>query len=323
MKASSLECVLALDAGGTSIKLGIVPVRAVDGGSAGSGVLDFQEVPVHSDGSAAGIEAAYGEAARIGVACAARRGFRLAGVGVSTPGPFDYENGQSLMNHKYAAIKGIGIRPFIESQTGKLPIRFIHDSSAFLLGELALGAWSLYRAPCAAIIGTGLGFAAISEGRLLRNPQGGPGISIFRTPCRGGIVEDFVSKRGIMRCYVRLSASESGDSSSEGSGSCDPGGLSVKEIARAAVEGNPLCIRVFEETGTILADILAPVILEHGFDCLILGGQIAKSGPLLTVPAQKRLDSLGLACAVVTARRIDEAPCLGAARSFLDGEASV
>ncbi len=301
MKASSPECILALDAGGTSIKLGLVPTSAV-----GGGVLDFQEIPMPSGGQAAEIEAAYAEAARIGVACAARRDLAIVGVGVSTPGPFDYENGRSLMNHKYAAIKGMGIRPFIEKATGKLPIRFIHDSFAFLLGELALGAWSRYRNPCAAIIGTGLGFAAMSEGRLLRNPQGGPGISIFRTPCRDGIVEDFVSKRGIMRSYKR----------SGGLG--DP---SVKEIAQAARDGDTLCAQVFAEAGTTLADIIAPVIHERGFDCLILGGQIAKSGPLLAIPAQKRLDSLGTVCAVVTALCIDEAPCLGAARLFLDGEA--
>ncbi len=313
MRASTRKCVLALDAGGTSIKLGLVPFR-----SAGGEVLDFQELPVRSDGKAAEIVAAYGDAARAGMECAARRGLRIVGAGVSTPGPFDYENGVSLMIHKYAAIRGMGIRAFIEAATGPLPIRFIHDSSAFLLGELAGGDWNRYRAPCAAIVGTGLGFAAMVAGELLRNPEGGPGISIFRRPCRDGIAEDYVSKRGIMRTYARL----------RGEG-CDPGGTvpggsggpSVKEMALAAREGDELCVRAFEETGSILAEILAPIMLDRGFDCLILGGQIAKAGALLTIPARRRLESLGAGRDVVTARCIDEAPCLGAARLFSGGEA--
>jgi glucokinase len=331
MRASTPKCVLALDAGGTSIKLGLVPFHPE-----GGGVLDFQELPVRSEGTAAEIAAAYGDAARAGMDCAARRGLEIVGVGVSTPGPFDYENGVSLMIHKYAAIRGMGIRAFIEAATGALPIRFVHDSSAFLLGELAGGDWNCYRSPCAAIIGTGLGFASMLAGELLRNPEGGPGISIFRRPCRDGIAEDFVSKRGIMRTYARLRgegcdpggtgrhSTVPDGSSTVHEGSTVPdgsGGPSVKEMARAAREGDEVCGRVFAETGAILAEILAPIMRERGFDCLILGGQIAKAGALLTIPVRRRLESLGTVCDVQIALHIDEAPCLGAARLFSGGEA--
>jgi glucokinase len=301
MRTSSPKCILALDAGGTSVKLGLVLPHAIR-----EGVLDLLEIPMPSDGPTDQIRAAYSEATRTGMACAARRGLKVAGVGISTPGPFDYKNGVSLMDHKYAAIKGMRVRPFIEKAAGFLPIRFIHDSFAFLLGELALGDWACYHSPCAVIIGTGLGFAAMRNGRLQRNPQGGPGISIYRNPYRDGIAEDFVSRRGIQQRYWCLG------------GTGDP---SVKEIAQAAKNGDALCARVFEETGTALAEILAPIVQEGGFDCILLGGQIAKSGPLLTVPARKRLDSLGTACTVATALHIDEASLVGAARLLPAGEA--
>ena len=301
MRASSSErCVLALDAGGTSIKLALVRLDAL-----GEGVLDRHEIPVSSDGSAEAIASAYAEAAGTGTSDAARRGLSLVGVGVSTPGPFDYENGMSLMTHKYAAIRGMGIRSFIERATGPLPIRFIHDSFAFLLGELASGPWAHCLSPCAVIIGTGLGFAVMKEGKLLKNPQGGPGISIFRRPFRDGIAEDHVSKRGIMNRHARLGGN---------------GESSVKEIAAAAAAGDGLCVRVFKETGTALAEIIAPILRENGFDCLIIGGQIAKAGPLLADPVRERLDELGETCAVGTALRIDEAPLIGVARLFLEGE---
>ncbi|MFA6507731.1 MAG: ROK family protein [Treponemataceae bacterium] len=299
--SSSKSCVLALDAGGTSIKLGLVRLDAF-----GDGVLDPSEVPVPSDGSVEEIAAAYAEAASTGKSCAEKRGLILAGVGVSTPGPFDYETGASLMTHKYAAVRGMSIRSFIERATGPLPIRFTHDSFAFLLGELAASPRPRYRNPCAVIIGTGLGFAALRDGKLLRNTQGGPAISIYRAPFRDGIAEDYVSKRGIMACYARLGGVEK---------------TSVKEIDLAARAGDELCARVFSESGKALAEITAPVIKEGGFDCMILGGQIAKAGPLLTVPVQRRLDELGVGCAVESALQTVAAPLLGAALLFQKGEA--
>ena len=331
MKLSNRECVLALDAGGTGIKLGLATSRAAD-----EGILDLDEISMPSGGSAEEIEAAYARAAGIGIASASKRGFDIAGIGVSTPGPFDYANGVSLMSHKCAAIRGMSVRAFISrafigrafigKAAGPPPVRFIHDAFAFLLGELAFeaggpedpkgsggpkgtaadSATTQSRSPCAATIGTGLGFAAISGGRLLRGPDGGPAISIYKSPYRRGIAEDYVSKRGIMDCYARL------------------GGLgqpSVKEIAGMAKEGDALCAMVFEETGIHIAEILAPFILKGGFDRLILGGQIAKAGILLTEPTRRRFEILGIRCPVSIARHIDEAPLLGAAQLFLGEEA--
>ena len=333
-----------MDAGGTGIKLGLVTSRAAD-----EGILDLDEISMPSGGSAEEIEAAYARAAGIGIASASGRGLEVAGVGVSTPGPFDYANGVSLMSHKCAAIKGMSVRAFIQrafirrasmrrgfigKATGSVPVRFIHDAFAFLLGELAFDAdgsvggseggsggpngaaggptggtastAAAPRSPCAATIGTGLGFAAMSEGKLLRGHDGGPAISVYKSPYRRGIAEDYVSKRGIMDCYTRLGGS---------------GQPSVKEIAAMAKEGDTLCAMVFEVTGIHMADILAPFIVKGGFDRLILGGQIAKAGMLLAEPAQRRFEALGIPCPVSIARHIDEAPLLGAAQLFLGEEA--
>ena len=177
MKLSNRECVLALDAGGTGIKLGLVTSRAAD-----EGILDLDEVSMPSGGSAEEIEAAYARAAGIGIASASRRGLEVAGVGVSTPGPFDYANGVSLMSHKCAAIKGMSVRAFIRRAfSGKaagsvpVPVRFIHDAFAFLLGELAFGAAAEAaapsRSPCATTIGTGARLRGHLGGQASARPR--------------------------------------------------------------------------------------------------------------------------------------------------------
>ncbi len=271
-----------------------------------------------SAGSADEIAEAYAMAARMGLACAEARGLSVAGVGVSTPGPFDYEAGVSLMRHKYAAIEGMSVRGFIGRATGGLPVRFIHDAFAFLLGALAFsggegaagaGSAAAGRSPganvCGATIGTGLGFAAMESGRLLRNASGGPAVSVYAAPYLDGIAEDYVSRRGVEGCYSRRGG---------------PGCPSVKDMAAAARSGDALCIGVFEETGTHLARILAPIVKTGGYGSLFLGGQIAKAGELLAAPARRAFAELGISCAVAAAAHIDEAPLLGAARLFLDEE---
>ncbi|MCE1196225.1 ROK family protein [bacterium] len=346
MRLTNRECVLALDAGGTAAKIGIVaraeaadsaadaggaranPGAAADAG-AGWRVLDAREIPMPSTGSAEEIAEAYAAAARMGLSCAAARGLSAAGVGVSTPGPFDYGAGVSLMRHKYAAIEGMSVRGFIGRATGGLPVRFIHDAFAFLLGALAYSdgaadagegrvgggsaggcegaaaGRSVGANVCGATIGTGLGFAAMVGGRLLRNASGGPAISVYAAPYLDGIAEDYVSRRGVEGCYSRRGGR---------------GSPTVKEMAAAARSGDALCAGVFEETGTHLARILAPIVQKGGYGTLFLGGQIAKAGELLAAPARRAFAELGISCEVAPAARIDEAPLLGAARLFLDEE---
>lgn len=289
MKTSKDSCVLAIDAGGTTIKAALI-VK-------GPALLDFFETPVSESGSASAVFSAFEEAALKGAAHAQSRGLELSGIGVCIPGPFDYASGTSQMVHKYQAIRGLSLRPSLRKAVPDLPVRFMHDSSAFLLGEMAMRP-KQDKDICAVIIGTGLGFACTREGRLFENENGGPGISIFRRPYKGETAEDFVSKRGIMRAYAQLGGK---------------GAQSVKEMAELARLGDKEACQAFSQTGEALAEILAPILLENGFACMILGGQIAKSGAPLLVPVQENLLKNHIACRVEAAQNIDESPLYGAA----------
>ena len=290
MKTSSGECVLALDAGGTAIKAALVTPE--------NELYDFFETSIAENGDAADVLNAFEAAGAAGAHFASLRGLRLRGIGVCVPGPFDYEGGVSLMTHKYGAIRGLPLRPHIAKAAPGTPVRFMHDSSAFLLGEMSLRP-SLGADICAVLIGTGLGFACTKGGKLFQNESGGPGISIFRRPFRGEIAEDFVSKRGIMRTYARLGGHAA---------------QSVKDMAELANAGDAHARQAFWESGEALCEILASILLENSFACMILGGQISKAGPLLSLPIQSKLGQMGVPCRVETAMRIDDAPLIGAAR---------
>ena len=296
MNTSNDKCILALDAGGTALKLGVV---LKSGGC--SELLDFQEIPIESSGSIEEIAQGYAKAIGIGKSLVAKHHLTTYGIAVSTPGPFDYETGISRMTHKYAALYGHSVRNIIEQTDNGIPVRFMHDSSAFILGELLDPRYSPFHTPAAIIIGTGLGFAIIKQGKLLLNDSQGPGISIFRRPYKEKTAEDFISKRGIMNLYAEL------------------GGRvlkTVKEIDIEARKGDKLCQAVFMQTGIHLGHIAAPLIQEQGIDCLILGGQIAKADTLLISPLSEILRTYSIDCFVCKAQNIDTAPLLGAAQLF-------
>ena len=66
----------------------------------------------------------------------------LSGIAFSFPGPFDYQNGISMMEHKYQGILGIRLQKELVSRLKlpkDFPVLFEEDSVAFLKGEVSSG----------------------------------------------------------------------------------------------------------------------------------------------------------------------------------------
>lgn len=158
------QVILALDVGGTDIKSALF--------RGGELWRELPQLPSCSGGSAEEIAAALRQASQ----------GEYDAIGVAIPGPFDYRNGVSLMEHKFAAIKGRPLREFLPD----VPVRFIHDANAFLFGE-----WRGERRMGGITLGTGLGAAAIIDGELLTNELGSPAdaVSLWNKPFRGTTAE--------------------------------------------------------------------------------------------------------------------------------------
>ncbi len=244
---------ILLDVGGTFIKCS-----------------DGREIPVDSAGNRESIASALREA----VGDAKR-------VAVAIPGPFDYGNGIFLMKHKFAAVYGEcfsdlvgGVSAPVGSKTPSY--RFIHDVNAMLLGEMRSGSGRGYKRVALVTLGTGLGFSMSIEGEILNNETGSPLVSIWNLPYRDGILEDYASKRGLLRGF--------------------PDGLTVKDladIARSKADDIETSGR-FAEVGIILGETLTPILKEYGIECLLFGGQISRSYNLFGPYVASRLTALSL-----------------------------
>ena len=277
---------LLIDAGGTAFKCALYDPAAAR-------LLPAWQIPVDSQGTAETIQAAWQHAASQAKRQAEAQEKRIGGVCVSTPGPFDFENGVSRMTHKFAAINGLPIRPWLQAVLADAPVSFLHDSTAFLLGVTDEASCS----PAGVMLGTGFGFACMQKGRILVNAQRGPAYSLWNHPFRGGIVEDTISRRALRAAYRRMGGKDDAD---------------VREIALRARGGEQAAQRVFDELGCALGELLPPILHDLHCDALLLGGQISLSGDLF-LPKLKQALSIPVAC-----RAYPEAALQGAAR-FLTG----
>jgi glucokinase len=254
-KQTAIDSVVALDVGGTTISAGVVgtdhsitPQRPVI-------------VPVNQAGTAEEILIAMVDAA---TDVQKSGGKKVAGVGIGMPGGpdyFDHERGISYVEHKFRSLYGRTIKDPLQDALG-LPIYFVNDAEAF-----ALGAWWTTRKDAQRLLdmtlGTGLGACFLVKGVALRTgpdvPKGG---EIWNVPWRGGIVEDFVSRRFIEQAYRRERKERQGL----------PVWDSVKAIAESARMGNRAAKDVFEIFAENLGHALALVVPRFRPDRIVVGG---------------------------------------------------
>lgn len=248
---------LLLDVGGTFIKCS-----------------DGRQIPIDSDGPFESISGSLSSAVSDFCRDDTVKEKRIA---VAIPGPFDYNEGRFLMTHKFASVYGRLFRDIagIPDSTG---LFFCHDVVAMLRGEMKTGYGAGFKRVALITLGTGLGCAVSIDGEILLKPQGSPSTSIYARPYGNGILEDYVSKRGIMAEYASLGGSA----------------RTVKEIADRAKAGEEEALVAFMNTGARLAESIAPMLREYSIECLLFGGQISRSFSLMEAGLVGGLESCSL-----------------------------
>ena len=256
------RCFLLLDVGGTFVKSVVATLQGE--------LLPNTEtsVPINSNGTREEIEHSLATVVANGRAIAEYNGYLLAGVGIAFPGPFDYNTGISYMTHKFAALENVSVKDFFHSllDIGEdMPVVFMHDVTAAVLGEQHFGAAKGYKNVAVVTLGTGLGFAHTIDGEIQYSNFGSPSVSIYNRPYLDGVLEDFASKRGFLRAYAEVRGEE------------NPSNLTVAMIGGMCAHGDEQALESFRRVGEILATELKPLLEEFSIECLLFGGQISRS----------------------------------------------
>ncbi len=289
---------LGIDVGGSHITLDLVDATTFE-------MLPESTVREHLDTHAnpAAILGVFEHAIR---ACAAKTGAAaVKGVGLAIPGPFTYEEGVCRITpfqNKYEQMFGVNFRQFLCNalDSADKPVVFNNDAACFALGEYFRGGARGFARPVVVTLGTGFGASFLKAGRPQTHgddvPQDG---ELWHVPYKTGIADDFFSTRWLVAEWKRLT------------GQTVAGG---KEIAHAALAGDPRAQQVYRTFGENLAEFVAPWLTKFGADAFVIGGNLARDWDLYVPALEAGLATrLPSAIAVKPCELGEQAPIYGAA----------
>lgn len=286
---------LAMDIGGTFIKYALV--------SPGKRFLTpTRTAPVNSMASAKKILESFHNVIVQSEAVVKTRGFHLRKICVAICGPFDYENGVSLMQEdKYRSIYNLSLKDEFRAaltSADEINISFIHDVQAFLLGQSFVTTPLRNGRVLAVTLGTGVGTAFMENGRIIPPGRGIPDKGLGRLPYRSGKIEDYIGGKALVDLYRKYSAGSSTHS--------------VKEIAELARRKDSAALRVFHELGDVLGETLASLLNDFSPERLVFGGQISKAYDLFREPFLARVSPWIGEDNIIRANDLETATLLGA-----------
>lgn len=288
---------IGMDVGGTHITSAVIDVtdmkvlkssvnkESFDSNLPVNQVMDFWEKSIRLSLSNSGIE-------------------NVNGIAVCMPGPFDYKNGISMIKgqDKYENFYGLNIGDLIRKRLSlpkEFTVFFENDAVCFGKGEVYKDKNNLSKKVMAVTLGTGLGSSFIDKGVSISSGMQVPADGeIWNLHFKKGIAEDYVSLRGLLSKYLALSGTQLEN------------GLELYTLAKA---GDKDALKVFEEMGEDLAEIVIPWFRKFSVEHFVIGGKIANSSSLFLPSFNKKIREADCEVSIQVSNDNEDAALLGAA----------
>ena len=271
--------ILGIDLGGSRVKLAIV-----DNGR----VKELNVFPIRSDmPTRAALDMIAAQASGMaGIA-------ECQGIGLAYPGIVDMQNRRVLcINDKYTDAAETDFAGWAKERFG-LELILINDAAAALCGEMAYGAGCGHDSAVLLMVGTGIGTAAYSQGRLLTGKHGAMGIlgghiaiahERPRTCTCGnvGCLEAYAGTwalQGIAREHPGYAQSVL----------CQAERIDYRALAAGLEAGDAVCKDVFDGVCRALCTGAANLVHAYDPEALVLSGGASRIGGLRTA-IQEHLD---------------------------------
>lgn len=328
--------VLAVDIGGTNLKVGVVPV-------AGGQPLGLRVEPTRPEEGADAVAdrvRRMAQEARDEVLAAAGGGGdgvgSLTGVGIGSPGPLHRREG-IVVSTPNLGWSDYPIRDRVAGPLG-LPAALDNDANCAVLGEWWMGAGRGARVLLGYTLGTGVGGGIVLDGRIHHGVSDVAGELGHATINHRGRVCG-CGNRGCLEAYcsgtniAARAVEELRDGASSSVRDLVEGDLSrvtAATISEAAVAGDSFAVDFLARSARLLAVGVANAINVLNPDCIVIAGGVTGAGEHLFAPLREEVERRAFrsayeACRLLPAELPETAGVIGAAAMFLqaqrDGEA--
>ena len=199
--------------------------------------------------------------------------------------------------------EGFDFRAAIAKEWPRLRVAVENDVNCAVFGEHMAGAAKGKRYVVMLSMGTGVGGGLVLDGRLYRGVAG-LGAELGHTvldpngpPCKCGLrghVESYLGAVAIGERLASLATHPAGKRLSELGREL---GYTPQMLSRAAAEGDPLALSIWEELGDWLGRAFANLVHIFNPEICLVGGGIASAGDLLLEPARRSLRANSIAAA--------------------------
>ena len=261
---------LAIDIGGTSVKLGIVDEEGRVLAKAEQSVcFDYYETPILTTVLSASEQFLKEQDVRPQ---------SLAGIGVSATGQIDTHTGTvvgtcgSLPNYI-----GSPIKAELEAKFG-LPVTVANDANCMTLGEVWVGGAKGYTDVIGVTLGTGVGGGILTGGRLLEGARGlGGELGHYRTHALDGVP----CTCGATGCWERYAATTALVRAAQEK---NPAWTDGRAIFAAAEAGKPEVLALLDAWTNEIAQGLAGMVHIFNPQLSLIGGGVSAQQKLLIAP---------------------------------------
>ncbi|MEB2785437.1 ROK family protein [Algoriphagus persicinus] len=220
-------------------------------------------------------------------------------VGIAMPGPFDYDNGISLIKDqgKMASLYQLSVKNLLAESLG-MPasqLAFTNDAEAFLSGESYAGAGRDFQNSIGITLGTGLG-SAIKIHDVVKDAK------LWTAPFRDGIAEDYFGT-----AWFKKYASERFELEISG----------VKDLLSQDFDSDA-SKKIFETFGRALGEFLFPYLIRLHAEGVVLGGKISLASENYLPSTQRYLETMGYPVSFTISELGERATLIGACLPFLE-----
>lgn len=265
---------LALDIGGTKIAAGLVDP---------DGAVVYQARLPTPDGDA---EAVWAVVEQLVAETLPAADEPVGGVGIASAGPIDLRAG-TVSPINITEWQRFPIVQRVEA-VSRLPVRLGSDGLCMALGERWRGAGQGAQFLLGMVVSTGIGGGLVLDGAPYDGRTGNAGHV-------GHVVVDpddgTLCACGGHGCVETVAAGPNMARWAREQGWAAPPTADAKELAGAALAGDPLALKAFQRGARAVAATIASVAAVCDLDLVVIGGGVAKSGELLFGPIRAALTS--------------------------------